>query len=65
MTTMANCWRPGSGSTFARSCVAFFAKYWFGKMPWLDQASDWARSPLSLVANVKTPTLIGEPTALV
>jgi dipeptidyl aminopeptidase/acylaminoacyl peptidase len=37
---------------------AFFAKYWFGKMPWEDQASYWARSPLSLVANVKTPTLV-------
>lgn len=37
---------------------AFFGKYWFGKMPWEDQASYWARSPLSLVANVKTPTLV-------
>ncbi|MDM7956905.1 S9 family peptidase [Blastomonas sp.] len=37
---------------------AFFAKYWFGKMPWEDQASYWARSPLSLVGNVKTPTLV-------
>lgn len=37
---------------------AFFAKYWFGKMPWEDQQSYWARSPLSLVANVKTPTLV-------
>lgn len=37
---------------------AFFAKYWFGKLPWEDQASYWARSPLSLVANVKTPTLV-------
>lgn len=37
---------------------AFFAKYWFGKMPWEDQAGYWARSPLSLVANVRTPTLV-------
>ena len=37
---------------------AFFARYWFGKMPWEDQTSYWARSPLSLVGNVKTPTLV-------
>ncbi len=34
------------------------AAYWFGKMPWEDQAAYWARSPLSLVGNVKTPTLV-------
>jgi dipeptidyl aminopeptidase/acylaminoacyl peptidase len=32
--------------------------YWFAKLPWEDQASYWARSPLSLVGNVKTPTLV-------
>jgi dipeptidyl aminopeptidase/acylaminoacyl peptidase len=37
---------------------AFFAKYWFGKMPWEDPQGYWARSPLSLVGNVKTPTLV-------
>lgn len=37
---------------------AFFAKYWFGKMPWEDQENYWRRSPLSLVANVKTPTML-------
>jgi dipeptidyl aminopeptidase/acylaminoacyl peptidase len=38
------------------------AKYWFGKMPWEDQAQFWRRSPLSLVGNVKTPTavMVGE-----
>ncbi|SNS32808.1 Dipeptidyl aminopeptidase/acylaminoacyl peptidase [Sphingomonas laterariae] len=36
----------------------FFAKYWFGKMPWEDPQGYWARSPLSLVGNVKTPTLV-------
>lgn len=38
------------------------AKYWFGKMPWEDQAQYWRRSPLSLVGNVKTPTavMVGE-----
>ena len=36
----------------------FFARYWFGKMPWEDPTGYWARSPLSLVGNVKTPTLV-------
>ena len=34
------------------------AKYWFGKMPWEDPQAYWSRSPLSLVGNVKTPTLV-------
>lgn len=37
---------------------AFFAKYWLGKMPWEDQENYWRRSPLSLVGNVKTPTML-------
>ena len=37
---------------------AFMASYWFGKMPWEDPQGYWARSPLSLVGNVKTPTLV-------
>jgi dipeptidyl aminopeptidase/acylaminoacyl peptidase len=36
----------------------FMAEYWFGKMPWEDPQGYWARSPLSLVGNVKTPTLV-------
>ena len=36
----------------------FMAKYWFGKMPWEDPMAYWNRSPLSLVGNVKTPTLV-------
>jgi dipeptidyl aminopeptidase/acylaminoacyl peptidase len=36
----------------------FMAKYWFGKMPWEDPQGYWARSPLSLVGNVATPTLV-------
>jgi dipeptidyl aminopeptidase/acylaminoacyl peptidase len=36
----------------------FFARYWFGSMPWEDQESYWRRSPLSLVGNVQTPTLV-------
>ncbi|HEY8572316.1 S9 family peptidase [Phenylobacterium sp.] len=38
--------------------VGFFGPYWFGKMPWEDPQAYWARSPLSLVGNVKTPTLV-------
>ena len=30
----------------------------FGTKPWEDQASYWARSPLSLVGNVETPTMV-------
>ena len=37
---------------------AFMASYWVGKMPWEDPDAYWARSPLSLVGNVKTPTLV-------
>jgi dipeptidyl aminopeptidase/acylaminoacyl peptidase len=36
----------------------FMALSWFGKMPWEDQENYWRRSPLSLVGNVKTPTLV-------
>ena len=38
--------------------VPYFARYWFGKMPWEDPLGYWNRSPLSLVGNVKTPTLV-------
>ncbi|MFP5329070.1 MAG: prolyl oligopeptidase family serine peptidase [Alphaproteobacteria bacterium] len=38
--------------------VPFFGRYWMGKQPWDDYQSYWARSPLSLVANMKTPTLV-------
>jgi dipeptidyl aminopeptidase/acylaminoacyl peptidase len=36
----------------------FMARYWFGKMPWEDPDSYWRRSPLSLVGNVTTPTML-------
>lgn len=36
----------------------YFGPYWFGKMPWEDPQAYWARSPLSLVGNVKTPTVV-------
>jgi dipeptidyl aminopeptidase/acylaminoacyl peptidase len=38
--------------------VPFFAPYWMGALPWENQAAYWARSPLSLMGNVKTPTLV-------
>lgn len=38
--------------------VPFFGPYWLGGMPWEKPESYWARSPLSLMANVKTPTLV-------
>ncbi len=31
---------------------------WFGTLPWDDDATYWARSPLSLVGNVATPTML-------
>ncbi|MEL6719653.1 MAG: S9 family peptidase, partial [Bacteroidota bacterium] len=39
---------------------AFFAKYWFGGFPWEEgqQEKYWKRSPLSLVGNVVTPTML-------
>ena len=36
----------------------YYHRYWFGEFPWEDPAGYWARSPLSLVGNVKTPTLM-------
>ena len=36
----------------------FTSRYWFRKLPWEDPMSYWTRSPLSLVGNVKTPTLV-------
>lgn len=42
----------------------FFAPYWFGEFPWDEGAQEryWARSPLSRVGNVTTPTavMVGE-----
>jgi acylaminoacyl-peptidase len=36
----------------------FFWKYWFPGLPWEQQEQYWARSPLSLVGHVKTPTMV-------
>ena len=37
---------------------AFMPKYWFPSLPWEDPDHYWNRSPLSLVGNVTTPTLL-------
>lgn len=36
----------------------FTSRYWFNKLPWEDPMDYWRHSPLSLVGNVKTPTLV-------
>ena len=36
----------------------FIPEYWFAKLPWEDPESYWVRSPLSLVGNVTTPTML-------
>ena len=38
--------------------ATLFSPYWFAKKPWEDPQGYWARSPLSLVGNVKTPTMV-------
>ncbi len=38
--------------------TTFTSRYWFDKKPWEDPMAYWNRSPLSLVGNVKTPTLV-------
>ena len=38
--------------------TGFTSRYWFSKQPWEDPMSYWNRSPLSLVGNVKTPTMV-------
>lgn len=36
----------------------FFTQYWMEDMPWNISEKLWARSPLSLVGNVSTPTML-------
>jgi dipeptidyl aminopeptidase/acylaminoacyl peptidase len=38
--------------------VSYFYKYWFDAFPWEQPEKYWARSPLSLVGNVTTPTML-------
>ena len=37
---------------------AFFGRYWIGAQPWEDPETYWRLSPLSLVGEVETPTLV-------
>ncbi|MEQ8311706.1 MAG: S9 family peptidase [Sphingopyxis sp.] len=37
---------------------AFFGPYWLGAQPWEKPELYWSLSPLSLVGNVETPTLV-------
>jgi acylaminoacyl-peptidase len=37
---------------------SFFWRYWFPGSPWEQQQNYFSRSPLSLVGNVKTPTMV-------
>lgn len=47
-----------SSEVLTTDIYTFMAKYWFGAMPWEDPQAYWKRSPLSLVGQVKTPTLV-------
>ncbi|MGB3472435.1 MAG: S9 family peptidase [Erythrobacter sp.] len=38
--------------------TGYFGKYWIGSRPWENPEKFWAQSPLSLIGNVKTPTLV-------
>jgi len=44
--------------TLTTDIATMVPKYWFGKLPWEDPQSYWTHSPLSLVGNVSTPTLV-------
>ncbi|MCB2067968.1 MAG: prolyl oligopeptidase family serine peptidase, partial [Erythrobacter sp.] len=38
--------------------TGFFGPYWVGGQPWENPQAYWDHSPLSLVGNVETPTLV-------
>jgi len=44
--------------TLTADVYPFFAKYWFTEMPWDDPMQYLERSPISLVGNVTTPTMV-------
>lgn len=37
---------------------AYFGRYWIGGTPWEKPELFWSKSPLSLVGNVETPTMV-------
>ena len=43
--------------------IPFYGPYWIGSLPWENPEAYWSRSPLSLMASVKTPTLVVVGTA--
>lgn len=45
-------------TTLTTDIATLMPEYWFEKYPWEDPQSYWARSPLSLVGNVTTPTAL-------
>lgn len=47
-----------SSETLTADIPSLVADYWFGAQPWEDPDAYWTRSPLSLVGNVTTPTLV-------
>ncbi len=44
--------------TLTTDIATYVPKYWFDKLPWEDPQTYWKHSPLSLVKNVTTPTLV-------
>ncbi len=42
----------------AADIAAFVGRHWMGMHPWEDPEFYWKQSPISLVGNVKTPTLV-------
>lgn len=38
--------------------TGYFGLYWIGSRPWEDPQKFWDQSPLSLIGNVQTPTLV-------
>ena len=44
--------------TLTADSYPYFSKYWFTKLPWEDPDQYMKRSPISLVGNVKTPTML-------
>jgi dipeptidyl aminopeptidase/acylaminoacyl peptidase len=47
-----------SSELLTSDLYGWMGRYWFGAMPWENPQGLWALSPLSLVGNVTTPTLV-------
>ncbi|MBS0419702.1 MAG: S9 family peptidase [Proteobacteria bacterium] len=47
-----------SSGMLASDIAPYVTHYWFDKLPWEAPETYWAHSPLSLVGNVSTPTLV-------